>query len=71
MKKKLRLSRETIRLLSADPLDRVAGGVTDANQTCPHYCTELCNATRKSDCCDTYSCLTCAVFSCQYTCGCY
>lgn len=72
MKKKLRLSRETLRLLSADRLDRAAGGATDL---CTVVCSVPCTNTRRSGCCDTGNTGdSCNVFSCASclldTCGC-
>ena len=69
MKKKLRLSRETLRHLANDPLDRVAGGDSLV------VCSAVCGLTRKSGCCDTGNTGdSCNVFSCAScllaTCGC-
>jgi len=59
MKKKLRLSRETLRHLAAEPLDRVAGGDSLV------VCSAVCGLTRRSGCCDTGDTLmSCNLFSC-------
>jgi hypothetical protein len=70
MKKKLTLSRETLRSLSFDPLDRVNGGASLGPA-----CSAVCGLTRRSSCCDSGDTGdSCNVFSCASclldTCGC-
>jgi len=56
-KKKLSLSRETVKNLFDDELRTVAGGVTETNCTgCPRLCSDPCTS---SDCTRTVCSICC------------